>query len=230
MVRVLGWGLRLWALVQVAVAALWIVGPYGAGFFSGGHLPHGVYVVLSQTLLAGLFTGPTLGARLTEPGVTDKLLALSTDLTGYHGEEVRGAFGDINLGWSVQFVSLTTAQGLAWVALHVLPLLTMAVLWWALAHVVTQSRRETVFTPANARRLAWAGWAVLAGAPLLSVITWRFQHWVADSSQIARRIEVPAYSWSHLPWTAIAAGFALVVLGQVWRRGSRIENELGGLV
>jgi len=226
----LGWGLRLWASVQVAVAALWIIGPYGTGHFYGAHLPHGLFVVLGRTLLDGLFTGPIVGARLTEPGVSDRIFQLSADLTGYQGEEVKGAFGDVNLGWSVQFLSLTTTQGFLWVALHVLPLLTMAALWWTLARVVTQSRRETVFVPANARRLAWAGWVVLLGAPLLSLITWRFHTWVADSSQIADRIAVPGYSWGHLPWTAMAAGFALVVLGRVWRRGSAIESELGGLV
>jgi hypothetical protein len=230
MARALGWVLRAWAVVQLAVAALWMFGPYGAGLFFGSHLPHGLYVLLRQSLLTGLFTGPVVAARLTEPGVSGRLSQLSADLTGYHGEEVKGAFGDVNLGWSVQFLSLTKPQGYVWVALHVVPLLAMAVLWWSLARVVTHSRREVAFTAGNARWLGWAGWAVLLGAPVLSLLTWRFHLWVAGSSQIADRIDLPGYSVSRLPWTVMAAGLVLVVLGEVWRHGAEIEDEVGGLV
>lgn len=227
--RILAWGLRGWALAHGVAAVLWILSPYGTGTIGGGSLPKWVYRALSS-LLGGVFTGPFVSADLADPGVGRLLANLSGRLTGYQGRPVRGAFGDINLGWTVQFSSLTWMQGAGWVALHVAPLLVRGVLWWMLADVLAQAGTSVIFTSRNAGRLIVAGLVVMIGAPVLSVLTWWFGSWVASSSELAGRIRVQAYSWDQLPWTVIAAGFAVVVLGQVWRRGAGMETELGGLV
>lgn len=160
----------------------------------------------------------------------EKFSKFATELNGPQPLTAEAAFGDINPGWSVQFSVMTTPQNWLWVALHVLPLLAMAALWWSLARVVAQSGGESVFTVRNARRLTLAGGVVLVGAPILSLLTWAFHNWVADSSQIASRVEVPDFGLDQMPWTAMAAGFALLVLGRVWRRGAALEDDLGGLV
>lgn len=229
MVRGLGWGLRVWALVQVAAAALWVLGPYGASVYHG-QLPDVVYQLVGTTLLEGLFVGPIIAAGLTDPGAVEKLSHVTADLAGPQPMTSAGAYGDILPGWSVQFATMTGGQNWSWVALHVLPLLVMAALWWYLARMVAQSASASVFTVSNARRLTMAGSVVLLGAPVVSLLTWAFHNWVADSSQIASRIEVPTFGLADMPWTAMAAGFALLMLGQVWRRGVAMANDLGGLV
>jgi hypothetical protein len=230
MLRAFGWGLKCWAVVLVAAALLWVSGPYGAGVFHGDYLPDAVRRLVGETLLAGLLTGPIIAAPLTNPDTLAKFITFANDLNGTTVLTTDGAVGDINPAWSVQFSIMTTPQNWLWVALHVVPLLVMAALWWSLARVAVQSRDTSVFTLANSRRLTWAGSVLLLGAPILAVLTWGFENWVANSSQIASRIEVPGFGPSHMPWTAMAAGFALLVLGRVWQHGVGMEKDLGGLV
>lgn len=229
MVRMLGWAVRAWALVQVLVAAVWVVGPYGTGVLGGRVLPDWLLRVFGP-LLDGVFTGPFVGASLANPAVVRRIDNLSTHLAGTQGGPFRGAFGDIDLGWRVQFSILTRAQSVEWTVLHVVPLLAMAVLWWTLAGVLFRARGGSVFTARNATLLTWAGVVVLLGAPLVSALRWWMAASVAHSSQIANQIKVLGYSWDQVPWSAVAAGIALVVLGRAWRRGVVMENDLGGLV
>jgi hypothetical protein len=151
-------------------------------------------------------------------------------LTNYNEQPVNGVFGDINLGWTVQFTSLTPWQQMAFLALHVGPLLVMAALWWSLASVVRQSRSENVFTHTNARRLTAAGIVIAVGAALGALLTWGLHHWIVATSQLADRVIVPSFGVESMPWTAMTAGVALLVLGRVWRRGVAIQQDLAGLV
>jgi hypothetical protein len=228
--RLLEVGLRSWAVVQVLVAVAWAIGPYGPIGLGMSVVPHSLESLLVPTLFDGLFTGPIVGAHLTEPATQAQILDLTTKINETPVGAVSGAYGDINVGWSIQFSVLSTLQGWIWIGLHVAPVLVLAVMWWLLANAVAQGRRESVFTERNRRRLVAAGYVVLLGAPLISVLTWWFYRAVANSSQIAERVAVPGYSLAHLPWTAIAAGIALIALGQVWKRGAALEHDLGGLV
>lgn len=231
MSRVLEWGLRAWAVLLVVAAGLWVLGPYGVGLLFGRHLMRWPFwPFLHDGPLEGLLTGPVFAADLREDSARTALFELGQELTDYDGQPVEGSFGDINLGWSVQFSSMTWGQQMVFVALHVVPLLVMAVLWWSLASVVRQSRNESVFTRANARRLTLAGLVIAVGAPLLAVTTWGFHSWVVATSQLADRVVVPGFGVESVPWTAVAAGLALLVLGRVWRRGVSIEKDLVGLV
>jgi len=152
--RVLEWGLRAWAVLLVVAAVLWVLGPYGAGPVGGRHLMRWPFwPFLQDGPLEGLLTGPVFAADLAEESARTAVFQLGQRLTDYDGKSVEGSFGEINLGWSVQFISMTWWQQMTFVALHVAPLLVMAVLWWSLASVVRQSRSESVFTEANARRL-----------------------------------------------------------------------------
>ncbi len=231
MSRVLEWALRIWAGLLVVAAALGVLGPYGAGIVYGSHLMRWPFEpFLHDGPLEGLLTGPVFAADLAEESARTAVLELGQELTGHGGEPVEGAFGDINLGWSVQFTSMNFAQQTAFVTLHLVPLLVMAGLWWSLASVVRQSRSESVFTRANARRLTLAGLVIAIGAPLLSLATWALHRWIVSTSQLADRVVVPGFGIGFVPWTAVAAGLALVVLGTVWRRGVLIQQDLAGLV
>lgn len=231
MSRLLELGLRAWALVLLIAAALWVLGPYGAGYlFYRDELMRWPLMSSRGGLLDGWATGPIFGAYLTEESARDTVSALNEQLTAYDGGPVAGSFGDINGGWSVQFSILTWWQNVAFTALKVVPLLVMAALWWSLASVVRQSRTESVFTQANARLLSLAGLVIAAGAPLLTLATWAFRRWVVASSQLAGRVEVPELGVESVPWTAVAAGVALLVLGSVWRRGVTLQRDVEGLV
>jgi len=180
--------------------------------------------------LADLLTGPVFAADLAEDSARTAVMELGLRLTNYDEQPMDRPFGDINLGWRVQFTSMTEGQQLIFVALHVVSLLVMAVLWWSLASVVRQSRSESVFTHANARRLSLAGIVIAAGAPLQALATWALHRWIVATSQLADRVVVPGFGIDSVPWTAVAAGLALLVLGSIWRRGVSIEKDLAGLV
>lgn len=228
--RVLEWGLRAWAAIQALTAVAWLLGPFGPGNLGVNAVPGSLRDLLLPTIFQGLFTGPIIGANLADPETQSQIVDLAQKINVTPDGPFSGAYGDINVGWSVQFSILSTHQGWMWIALHLVPLLVMATLWWLLADVVAQSRRETVFTRSNALRLTIAGAVILTGAPILSMLKWHFYESVAESSQIADRISVPSYSLAHLPWTAMAAGLTLIVLGRVWTRGAVMETDLGGLV
>ena len=231
MSRVLEWGLRVWSGILAAAAVLWVLGPYGFGMVYGAHLmrwPFDLFVYDGP--LQGLLTGPIFAANLTEESARVRVIELGEELTNLDQQPMTGSFGDINLGWNVQFTSLTGAQEAAFVALHVIPLLVMAGMWWSLASVVRQSRSESVFTRANARRLTVAGAVIACGAPLVALATWALEHWVVATSQLADRVVVLDFGIAWVPWPAVAAGLALVVLGSVWSRGVVMEEDLVGLV
>ena len=231
MSRVLEWGLRVWSGLLVGAAVLWVLGPYGVGLVNGAQLMRWPFEpFLHDGPLEGLLTGPVFAADLMEDTARTAIFELAQRLTDYDSQAGAGPFGDINLGWSVQFTVMTGAQQVAFVALHVVPLLVMAVLWWSLASVVRQSRSESVFTEVNARRLTLAGLVIAAGAPLLALATWGHHRWIVSTSQLAGRVDVPSFGVGHVPWTAVAAGLALLVLGTVWRRGVLIQRDLAGLV
>lgn len=230
--RLLGWGLRVWALLQVYAAGLWIIGPFGAG--DGGLSRTLLPEWLSQPLsygLQGLTVGPITGVVLTAPNANPQVADLGLHLSGNQGAEtLSSTFGDINLNATAQFSVLSGGQGWAWVALHAVPLLLMAALWWLLAKAAIQSGSATVFTTPNARLLSIAGIVLSLGSIALSALTRWFYTWIASTSQIMDKVRIPDYSWHTVPWAAVVAGAALLVLGDVWRRGIAIEAELGGLV
>ncbi len=231
MSRVLEWGLRAWAGVLFVAVVLWVLGPYGLGLLAGTHLMRWPFEpFLHSGPLEGLLTGPVFAADLAEESARTKVFELGQQLTNYDDQPMTGPFGDINLGWSVQFTSMTGAQQLVFVGLHVVPLLIMAALWWSLASVVRQARSESVFTHGNARLLTLAGITIALGAPLVALATWGLHRWIVATSQLADRVVVPGFGVESVPWTAVAAGVALLVLGSVWRRGVSIERDLVGLV
>lgn len=231
MSRLLEWALRAWAVLLLVASVLWVLGPYGFGVLAGAELMRRPFeVFLHDGPLVGLLTGPVFGVILTEDSARTTLFELSQRLTPEDTDPNTGAYGDIGLGWSAQFTVMTWGQQIAFLALHILPLLVMAALWWSLAAVVRQSRSESAFTHANARRLTLAGLVVALGAPLLSLATWGHHHWIVASSQLADSVEVPGYGLESVPWTAVAAGVALLVLGSVWRRGVTMQDDLAGLV
>lgn len=231
MSRLLELALRTWAVLLVLAAVLWVLGPYGVGLVWGSHLMRWPFEpFLHDGPLEGLLTGPIFAADLAEDAARTEVFELGQRLTNYDEQPMTGPFGDINLGWSVQFTSMSWWQQMVFVALHVVPLLVMAALWWSLASVVRQSRSENVFTHANARRLTAAGIVIVVGAPLVALATWGLHRWIVATSQLADRVVVPRFGVESLPWTAIAAGVALLVLGNVWRRGVAIQQDLVGLV
>ena len=180
----------------------------------------------------GLFTGTVFGAYFTDDTLERIEAAVPQDLMLSAHEANNLGFqnqGDLNIGWSVQFFP-SGVQGMAHVGLHVVPLLVMAILWWWLAGAVAQSRHEEVFTLSNARRLAAAGVVIALGAPMVALGAWLLNRWILETSQFADRADVPAFGLAALPWSAVAAGLALVVLGSIWRKGAVKERELAGLV
>jgi hypothetical protein len=227
--RVLEWVLRTWAALLAVGAGLWVLGPHGAGFVSGSNLQD-VPDVLVHGPLEGLLTGPVFGARLLDPDASRLTGQLSERLTAYDGGEVLGSHGDVVLGWRLQFTGLTEPQELVFVALHVVPLLVMAALWWRLAGVLRQSRSEDVFTPGNATLLRGAGLVVLLGSPVLTLATWIFRRWVVSTSQLADLASVPGLGVAWFAWPTIAAGLALLALGATWARGVRLQQDVEGLV
>ncbi|WP_413452931.1 hypothetical protein AA0Y32_08200 [Georgenia phoenicis] len=229
MSRLLELVLKVWSGVLVASALLWVL-PSGVKHWiaelSGGFLRS----QFGPT--DGLYSGLRMGAYFTD-GTVDRLLdAMPQDMMlaahEANGLGIRNQ-GDVNIGWSLQFFS-SGWQYVAHAALHVVPLVVMAVLWWWLATAVAQSRHREVFTLASARRLTISGGVIALGAPVLAIATWLLHRWVLETSQFAARAEIPAFGIAAVPWGAVAAGLALVVLGTVWHKGAVKERELAGLV
>lgn len=228
MSRVLEWGLRAWALVLVAASVVWVLGPYGVNRIQGAHVDWlGSWAFTGP--LNGLLTGPVFGAYIDSETVMSAVREASDKITPDSGV-ITGSFGDINIGWSLQFTVLTGWQNVAYVALHVAPLLVMAALWWLLAGMVRASRSQSPFTARNARILGGAGVVLLVGAPLLNVATYLFRGWVIAESQLDGEVHLPSYGLSWLPWPVMATGVSLIVLSVVWRRGVRLERDVAGLV
>lgn len=228
MSRVLEWGLRAWALVLVASSVVWVLGPYGVNVVQGGTLDwFDNWIFVGP--LHGLLTGPVFGAYLLDESTMDAINDLSGQVNPNSGVVI-GSLVDINVGWSLQFTILTGWQNVVYVLLHVVPLLVMAVLWWLLAGMVRSSRQGSAFTLRNARILGAAGVVLLVGAPLVNFADWLFRRWVLDTSRLADDARVPSYGLDWLPWSVMATGLALIVLGVVWRRGVRLEHDVAGLV
>lgn len=218
--------IRAWSAVLVASAVIWIV-PVGSWWVPrwlrdwlvlGGFPP-----------LDGRWTGARFGASFTDDTIAQIHEALpgGLALSADRADGVRVPL-DLNLDWYVQATSVLEAP--LWIALNVVPLLVMAVLWWWLAGVVAQSRREAVFTTANASRLTLAGAVIAVGAPALQVAHWLYDRHLLDGSQFADRAVLPGLDLLALPWGAVSLGAALVVLGAVWRKGAAKEHDLAGLV
>jgi hypothetical protein len=227
--RLLEWLLRIWSGVLVLSACLWLVPDNWTVWIPG---PVRQFLIWQFGPTDGVFTGVRMGAYFTDDTVSriqDSLprdMVLSADQANGLGVQNQG---DVNIGWSLQFFP-TGLQGAAHVALHVLPLLIMAMLWWWLAGAVAQSRHEEVFTLDNARRLLAAGVVIALGAPVVAFSTWLLNRWILATSQFADRAEVPVFGLTAIPWSVVAAGLALIVLGSVWRKGAVKERELAGLV
>lgn len=227
--RLLEWLLRIWAGVLVLSACLWLVPVNWTTW-----IPDAVrrFLITHFGPTDGVFTGVRMGAYFTDDTMSRIQTTLPRDMM-LSADQANGLGvqnqGDVNIGWSLQFFP-TGLQGASHVALHVVPLLVMAVLWWWLAGAVAQSRQDEVFTLANARRLMVAGVVIALGAPVLAFGTWLLNRWILDTSQFADRAQVPVFGLAAIPWGAVAAGLALMVLGSVWRKGAVKERELAGLV
>lgn len=229
MSRLLELLLKVWSGVLVVSAVLWVMPNsvrHWIAELSGGFLRS----QFGPT--DGLYSGIRMGAYFTD-GTVDRLFDAMPQGMMLAAHEANGLGfrnqGDVNIGWSLQFFPHGWQQ-VVHAGLHVIPLLVMAVLWWWLATAVAQSRRREVFTLASARKLTIAGTVIVLGGPLLALATWVLHRWVLETSQFGARAEIPAFGFSAVPWGAVAAGLALMVLGTVWRKGAVKERELAGLV
>ncbi|PYG01831.1 hypothetical protein SAMN05216184_101296 [Georgenia satyanarayanai] len=229
MSRLLELLLKVWSGVLVASALLWVLPNavrHWIAELSGGFL---------RTQFGptdALYGGIRMGAYFTD-GTVDRLVDAMRQNMMLAAHEANGMGfrnqGDVNIGWVLQFFP-SGWQHVVHAALTVIPLLVMAVLWWWLATAVAQSRRREVFSLASAHKLTVAGAVIALGGPLLALATWLLYRWVLETSQFGARAEIPAFDLSAVPWGAVAAGLALVVLGTVWRKGAVKERELAGLV
>ncbi|MFX0539288.1 hypothetical protein ACQBAT_05075 [Ornithinimicrobium sp. Y1847] len=231
MSTIIEWALRLWAVVLVVCAAVWVAVRAFALYFVPWQLT-------TSGPLDGLLSGLTFGAYFDDREVSRQFQELSeslTDLEAYNEAVAAGGpdvarWADLNVGWHVQIMDLTWLQNVTFIALHVVPLLALAWIWWALADIVRDSRRGSVFTEANARRLTAAGLLVLVGAPLVALGSWALHGWALAGSTLADRMTMPTFGLAALPWGLMAAGAGLIVLGVAWRRAVRLEHEVEGLV
>ncbi|MEE1622395.1 DUF2975 domain-containing protein [Zafaria sp. J156] len=230
MERLLEMGLRACSAVSLVLAGLWVAGPFGLKLTMLNWLDH-LDVLDREGPLAGIRSGPRL-----QPHFADR--SLFEGLNDHLFEETETALivpedqnlMDILHGLSVQVWPYKGWDSLIFVALSVIPLLVAAVLAWQLANLVRDSRRQDVFTAANARRLTTAGLVIAAGSAALSVATWGFHAWLINTSTEAGRVIPAPFSMADVPWTAIGFGLVLIVLGGVWRRAVKMQYDVAGLV
>jgi hypothetical protein len=109
-------------------------------------------------------------------------------------------------------------------SLFMLVLLLGLLLW-----VVTQLReifrslsKGQVFIPENARRIRWVGFAVIVGEFAHAVMTffWGYyasRHFTADGMSFVATADFNGLS--------IACGFAILVIAEVFREGTRLQEE-----
>lgn len=125
---------------------------------------------------------------------------------------------------------ITTGQRLTYLLLHVLSYLALAFVAVTLARLVTSARAGSPFTHVNAGRLRRIGLVLLVGAPVASFLEWLVLRWMVESSSLSSRVDLYGYRLSSLPLWTMLVGAAVLVLGDVWRRGVRMAEDVRGLV
>jgi hypothetical protein len=111
----------------------------------------------------------------------------------------------------------------------VAPMLTLVAMLlfagWAiqqLRELFRALRNGQVFAPANVRRVQRVGWAVILAEPVRAFITYSAQayaqsHFVADGIRFVTDVNVNAGT--------IFAGLAILVIAEVFRAGSRLDED-----
>jgi hypothetical protein len=233
MTRLIELGLRAWAIVLVACAGLWVlVG--GLGLWQTINVLPWSWTVIGP--LRGIRAGLTVEAQDRDLGVLASLsegLERVVDREAHNAAVAQGdqqAFAEITLTLQAQMTGLPLWQEAAFITVNVIALLVTAWLWWSLADVVRNSRGGHIFTRHTARLLTAAGVVLLVGTPTLTLIHWGLGSWALSTSSLADKIAMPQFGLLSLPWSMMAVGLALLILGRVWHRGARLEWEVQGMV
>lgn len=104
-------------------------------------------------------------------------------------------------------------------------LLLFAVLLWGLTqlrHLFRSLSRGLLFIPENARRIRWLGFAVIFGetARAALVYFWSYytsQHFTANGLRFVASTDVSGIT--------IISGFAILVIAEVFREGTRLDED-----
>jgi hypothetical protein len=138
---------------------------------------------------------------------------------GIERAELRGAQGSATLAFrppSGAFVSTT--------AILVIPALVFAL--WVLAQlraVFRTLRDGRPFVAANARRIQWIGYAVIGGEIARSAVAF------ATNSYVTRHFAANGVRfdvWPDVNIVAILCGLIILVIAEVFREGTRLEESL----
>ncbi|MFJ9631502.1 hypothetical protein ACIQPR_10485 [Streptomyces sp. NPDC091280] len=91
--------------------------------------------------------------------------------------------------------------------------------------------REGVHTPQTAGRLRLLGWWLLVGSVLAATVAALAR--TALLASLARDADLTALSWLqawHAPWLAILVALGLLAFSRITRAGSKMREDLEGLV
>lgn len=91
-----------------------------------------------------------------------------------------------------------------------------------LRHVFRSLSRGRLFIPENARRIRWVGFAVLLGEAARAVLVYFWSHYTSLHFTASG---VRFVASTDLNVITIAGGFAILVIAEVFREGTRLHEE-----
>lgn len=142
-------------------------------------------------------------------------------VTGGPPVEVSGPFEGTLYLWGPTF-----GQRLTWLA----PRVANSALWIAVLALLLQMARGLragdPFTPANARRMAAIAWIVAVGGMAAQAVG-AWSRWSLIDATSARTIA--AHSWN-VTFGPLLAGIGLAFLAAIFRAGTRLRDDVAGLV
>lgn len=223
------WLLRFAAAGSVVMAILWVIGPNGTEVVTPDDVP-GSEQVLGTYTLSRWSAIPSAPVRPTNTADVDALYELKVALGAIENGTAPDGYAEVTFGTGLQIVEPATGQRWAYVTLNAGAWLVIGVFWWLLAGITRTVDRRSPFTKANARRLSVVGALLLVGSVVYSIAEHLVLARMVETSTLHEKVDPLDYNFYSLPWATIAAGVVALAIGQVWRRGVRLEADVRGLV
>jgi hypothetical protein len=142
-------------------------------------------------------------------------------VTGGPPVEVDGPFTGTLYLWEP-----STGQRLAWLLPGLVGAALVIGVLALLLKMARALRQSDPFTPANARRMTVIAWLVAVGGMAVQVLAIWSRWWLIDGTS-AKGIAVHDWGVSFLP---LFAGIGLAFLAAIFRAGTRLRDDVAGLV
>jgi hypothetical protein len=115
-------------------------------------------------------------------------------------------------------------QLLVYLVKRILASVLLVAFLYMIHHLLTDAMEGTPFTMANARRLKWIGWLLLAISVVKPVWEDLFARWILS---MIRAQNPPLTSWPDAPFTFALIPLAcfILILSAIFRRGVELEQD-----